>query len=313
MDNRLQSATKGDKSILHPIVRVEIAALNGPEPERFKAELWATWLVIALAITFATTLGTWWAAVMAVFVIGTRQNVLGLLVHEQAHMLGLRGRFGDMFVNLFAGYPLLILTVEGYAQVHLAHHRNYFKPNDPDFARKSGEQWAFPKSRFEMARIFLTDLTGLNLIALVKGKKPSKDAAVFVRRHPTPAGVRPLFFILVMAALALTGTWMYFLLFWVVPLLTVTQVLVRWGAICEHEYNRPEASVAESTPLIVLSWWEKLLIPNLNFSLHTYHHFFPGIAFSNLPKVHAIYEREGLLEEANIFHGNWAYFKFLTK
>ena len=27
------------------------------------------------------------------------------------------------------------------------------------------------------------------------------------------------------------------LLYWLVPLLTVTQVLVRWGALCEHKYN----------------------------------------------------------------------------
>lgn len=66
--------------------------------------------------------------------------------------------------------------------------------------------------------------------------------------------------------ITLLAGWAVVVLYWVVPLLTVTQALVRWGALCEHKYNLDRPSVAESSPIIVVRWWERLLLPNLNFS-----------------------------------------------
>jgi fatty acid desaturase len=95
------------------------------------------------------------------------------------------------------------------------------------------------------------------------------------------------------------------------PLLTVFCVLVRLGAISEHIYNLPGPSVVESSPLILPKWWEKLLLPNLNFTLHPYHHYYPGIAYLNLPKVHEVFKREKLVSEENVFYGYGAYLKYL--
>ena len=65
--------------------------------------------MIVVAIAAAVHIGTAWAAAIAIFLVTTRHNLLGLLVHEQAHLLGLRGRFGDLIVNCLAAYPLLVL------------------------------------------------------------------------------------------------------------------------------------------------------------------------------------------------------------
>ena len=54
-------------------------------------------------------------------------------------------------------------------------------------------------------------------------------------------------------------------------------------------------------------------MPNLNFAMHPYHHYFPGVAFSKLPVVHEIYLREGLIEERHVFHGNFAYLRYLVR
>ena len=88
-------------------------------------------------------------------------------------------------------------------------------------------------------------------------------------------------------------------------------MIVRLGAISEHIYNFPEANVIESSPLIMQKWWEKLLLPNLNFTLHPYHHFYPGVSCFNLPQVHEVFQKEKLVNEDNIFHGYWAYLKYL--
>jgi fatty acid desaturase len=127
-----------------------------------------------------------------------------------------------------------------------------------------------------------------------------------------PRWARPVFYIVLSAILTLTGGWKLFLIYWLLPLFTVLQVIVRWGAICEHEYNRPGARVAESTPLIVLPWWQKLLLPNLNWTFHLYHHYFPGIAFNNLPRVHALFCKYGLVDEGAVFRGYGAYFRYLV-
>jgi fatty acid desaturase len=218
-----------------------------------------------------------------------------------------------LLVNLFAAYPLLVLTVEGYAQVHLAHHRDYFSEKDPDFLRKSGEEWSFPKTPRETTRLFLTDILGINTLKLIRGKSQTHQGFAFARRYRVPAWVRPIYFVVLAGVLTWTEAWGIFLLYWILPILTVSQLIVRWGAICEHKYNLPSGSVPESTPLILLGWWERLLLPNLNFALHPYHHFFPGVSFSQLPKVHEIYCREGLLNYENIFLGYAAYLKFITR
>ena len=98
--------------------------------------------------------------------------MLGLLVHEQVHRLGSRGRYGDLITNLFAAYPLLVLSVEGYAQVHFAHHKYFYTDKDPDYARKSGPEWSIPMSRRQFARLFLRDIVGLNILRLIRSKKP---------------------------------------------------------------------------------------------------------------------------------------------
>lgn len=308
----MPAAVRGGKEALSESALAEIYALNGPRPVAFTCQLVGAWLVIVGIIAWATYVDAIWATLIAIVVVATRHNVLGLLVHEQAHLLGYRGKYGDLLVNLFAGYPLLVLTVEGYAQVHLAHHRDYFSAKDPDFLRKSGEEWSFPKTPIAVARLFLGDISGINTLRLIRGKRESPQGVAFVRRYRIPTWVRPLYFSVLAGALILTGTWGIFLLYWVVPILTVSQVIVRWGAICEHKYNLPGATVIESTPLILLSWWERLLLPNLNFAMHPYHHFFPGISFSNLPRVHEIYCREGVVDHENVFLGYAAYLRFVA-
>ena len=84
-------------------------------------------------------------------------------MHDQAHCLGFKARFGDVITNIIAAYPLLVLTVEGYSKVHLSHHRHFFTQDDPDFLRKSGEEWHFPKKMSNLGKLFLRDLFGLNL------------------------------------------------------------------------------------------------------------------------------------------------------
>ena len=76
-------------------------------------------------------------------------------MREQVRYLCYKGKYGDLIVNFFAGYPLFVMGVEGYAKMHLAHHKYYLKENDPDGVNKSGKEWIFPKTKKEMSFFLL--------------------------------------------------------------------------------------------------------------------------------------------------------------
>jgi fatty acid desaturase len=307
----LPTALLGSRASLSPHLRQAIRDLSGPRPGYFLTQLALAWLVIAGSIFWAAYAQNPWISALVVVIVATRQNILGLLVHEQAHCLGFKPRFGDPFVNLVAAYPLLLLTVEGYAKVHLTHHKYFFTERDPDHLRKSGDDWILPMRPGKLAGLFLRDLLGLNVLKLLKGKRQAGPAPVEFGRR-APVWLRPLFFVVLATCLTLTASWGGFLLYWVLPLLTVFQVIVRWGALAEHQYNLPDASVAESTPVILPSRLDRLLLPNLNFSLHAYHHDFPGVSAGQLRQLHALYVNAGLVNEAAVFHGNFDYLRHIS-
>lgn len=307
----LPVAVKADKASLPPALLEELKQYKKQTPGRFFLEIAYCWSVIIGAIAIAIHVDHWLATLAAIFIVATRQNILGLLVHEQTHCTSLKVNPGDLITNLLAAYPLMVVTVEGYSQVHLAHHARYFTEDDPDFRRKQGDEWNYPMKPTTFFKLLLSDVVGLNLVKLIRGKKDESSGPQFSRDNPTPGWVRPAYYIAMAIAFTLTGTWDIFLIYWLLPLLTFFQVFVRWGGVCEHQYNRLGATVQETSPLIVLSWWEKLLFPNLNFTYHIYHHYFPGISFCQLPHVHQAFVRYGLVDDEAVFYGYKSYLKFL--
>ena len=306
----LRPAVLAGPAELSSAARLEIQALSGARPARFGAEVVLAWTSIAAFIAAGVWFDNLALTALCVFLIGTRQMVLALLLHEQVHRLGWRSKYADWVVNVFAVYPLFVTSVEDYAKVHLSHHKYCFTKDDPDFLRKAGAEWTFPKSPGQLLLIALRDVTAMNVLRLIRGKTAHRTDE-FTRRNPSPTWLRIAFFAALAALLTVLGGWKLFLVYWVLPAATVTQLLVRWIAVCEHTYNVENGSIHETTPLLQLNWWQRLLVPDLNFGFHAYHHMHPGVSFAKLPKVHEIYRREGLVDESAIFHGQAAYLKHL--
>ncbi len=300
-------------SQLSPAAKAKIKALSGPRPGRFLLAVATTWMTIGLAITAAILMQNIIMTLAAIYIVATRQNLLALLVHEQTHYLGLNSRYGDMIANCLTSYPLLAVTIENYARIHLRHHRFYFTQTDPDFLRKQGPDWTFPMTRPKLLSLFLQDLSGVTFVKYVLGGKKAQmfDKKLFERKHPSPAWLKPAFFAAIALVLTLVGGWFYFLVYWVVPLVTVFPVIVRWGAICEHSYGEEGATPEETSPVILPSTLGKLFLPNLNFTMHVYHHYFPGVSFSALPEVHRIFVEEKLVRTDQLFVGHRDYLRYI--
>lgn len=301
-------------SQLSPTAKAKIKSLSGPRPARFLTTLATTWMTAGLVVYFAIASQNMLVSLAAIYIVATRQNLLALLIHEQTHYLGLRSRFGDPIVNCLASYPLMAVTVEGYSKIHLAHHRFYFTSRDPDFGRKHGPDWTFPMGRLKLLSLFLRDISGYSFVSHVLRASSSKavDQNAFKRKHPSPRWLKPLFFASGAALLTAVQGWFYFFVYWLLPLVTVLPVIVRWSAICEHSYGREGATVEETSPVILPTFLGRIFLPNLNFTMHAYHHYFPGVSFSALPEVHKIFADENLVREDQVFAGHLDYLRYVT-
>lgn len=304
-------AVLGGPDKLTSAARAEIQALSGHRPRRWLREAAVTWLTVAVIIWIGVAASTIFVTIPCIVLIGIRQMVLGILLHDQVHRLGLRGKYGDWIANCIVGYPLFATTVEDYAKIHLSHHKYFMTQKDPDFIRKSGKEWTFPMGIGRMAKLLAMDITGLNTIKLIKGKTGKAGMEEFNRKNPSPLWLRLGYYAIGAAILTLAGGWTIFLIYWVLPILTITQIAVRWIAVIEHEYNVENSQVLQVTPLIELKWWQRIISPDLNFAMHAYHHLHPGVSFANLPRVHEIYLREGLVDETAMFKGQGAFVKYL--
>ena len=308
----LPNPMKGGRKELTDEGKRELKRLSAPRPGRFLFELVLNWVIIIAAIWAAAWIDRVWVYILAIFFIGTRQNVLGLLIHDQTHYTCSRKPWGDAVTNLFAAWPIIVVSVEGYAKIHLAHHNYFFSEHDPDFIRKKGKEWTFPMKVKFLCWLFFKDVIGGSFLALVLGKKEPTDELIS-RPAVLPGWVRLLYYATIIGLSVWLGFWKLLLLLWLLPLLFVMPAIVRFSAICEHKYNVMTGKMEESTATIILSWWERMLLPRLNFNYHIYHHYFPSVSFANLPKVHALFKKEGLVDERNLFYGYLSYFKHLLK
>jgi len=304
----LASAIKGDRTSLSKEGREQIKELMHIRHTRFIWELFKAWFVIIGSISVALYVDNIFVTILAIFLVATRQNVLALMMHDQVHYLGIKHKYGDLITDLFACYPLIILSVKNYAQVHLTHHKHFLTDQDPDFLRKSGRDWIFPMEHKQLLMLFVKDLLGLSVIQTFRGKN-IKDTNIRVKRlWEIPKWVKPLYLFTAALIITLTGTWHIVALYWLLPLFTIFQMIVRWGAIREHRYIH-NGSIEETTPLIINPFWEELIMPSKNFVLHIYHHYYAAVPFYNLRKVHEIYVKEGLVNEDNVFNGSLDYLK----
>lgn len=301
-------------SQLSPVAKAKIKSLSGPRPALFLFTLACTWLTICMTVYLAMVCDNLILSLAAIYFVATRQNILALLIHEQTHYLGLRSRLGDSVVNCLASYPLLAVTVESYAKIHLAHHRFYFTSRDPDFRRKQGVDWTFPMSGMKLASLFLLDVSGVSFVRhVLRASKSGKiEQSAFNRKSPSPRWLKPAYFAVAATAIYLVDGWFYLLVYWVLPLVTIFPMIVRWSAICEHSYGREGATVEETSPVILPTFLSKIFLPNLNFTMHVYHHYFPGVSFSALPEVHKIFMDENLVHADQVFSGHLDYLRYVT-
>ncbi len=279
-----------------PIPRKEMRGLqkrsNGPA---------AGWLVGHLVLLAGSSTLIWWAlpswwVILPMFLQGGLIVFLFAPMHECSHGTAFRARKFNTAVAMFCGF-LNMRPALYFRYRHAAHHSYTQDPErDPD-------QVPFP----ETVRGYFGEVFGMAFWPKMVGTlyrgflgRYNDQEETFIpanERGRVSAEVRV--FVAIYAVIAagsiVTGTWVFPLLYWVLPRF-VAEPLLRTFRIAEHTGMEEGPNLLSNTrttltnPLVRFVYW--------NMPYHAEHHLAPSVPFHNLPKMHRTMPA-GTLDPAN--------------
>ncbi|MEW2353447.1 fatty acid desaturase family protein [Spirillospora sp. NPDC029432] len=242
------------------------------------------WLVIA-----AMAAVTVWSGfnvvvyVMAAVVIASRQRALRSLLHEASHYKLMRNRGLNLWAGrLFIAFPLLE-GVSGYLCAHCEHHRHLWDERlDPKRRHYSAIGIIRPRNpgrftRKHLLRSLLLTHMPYNVLSALTGRDEDRKETFW----------RVLFLAGAGAVTVATGLVTEVVLLWLVPYLTVYQVLRYWSDIADHaglESDDPWQATRSWTA----SWPVRQLLAPHNANWHLAHHLYPIVPQHALPRLHRI-------------------------
>ncbi len=280
----------------------ELKKLSVLQPWATVAALVMDWAVIAAAIAISSHFGGVWLYLLAVAVIAGRMHGFGVLMHEAAHFRFFKNRqIADVIGDLFVAWPIMA-TVEGYRQNHLAHHQHTNTDKDPDWVVKLGTAaFTFPQKVWVM----ILNLVGyLVVISSVRDLAQILPRVTGTKQTARYRLARLGYYLGVAALLTLFGAWKGFLLYWVVPYLSLFFLFLYVRSVAEHFGSMDYDEELGSTRTVVPYFWERWFFAPHNINYHLEHHLFPGVPFYNLPKLNAALMRdEAYRAKAHITRG----------
>jgi len=255
---------------------------------------------------------------IALLLISGAQVGLAILTHDAAH----RALFSNAWLNDFVAEYLCALPIfnslAGYRRYHMMHHRMAGTADDPDQIMSV----RFPISKANLLRKCLRDLTGqsgikflIGLVGMMAGvwKYQQNGLAerivydpplgwmgyvrIFIKNHGLVAiGWQ----VAIWAVLFSIGHGMLFLL-WVGAYIVPLPLFMRLRQIADHAMV---ADMHSTDPLLHArstdaTWLAKLLISPHHEHYHLEHHLLPTAPSWNLPKLHKILQRDGVIPAAN--------------
>jgi len=251
------------------------------------------WTVILGCVWAALASGHWLVYVVAGVVIGTRLQALGVMLHDGTHWLLFSNRtVNDVCSDLFLAFPLGLST-ELYRATHFRHHRFTNTDDDPDLViqREDHDWFDWPKSRLGCVWVLLKSLLGLNMLkAAPFYKQWSPWYNFFNRRCALSQRTRWLLVLstaAVYAGVVATGKPLQILLLFLIPSITVLNLVNRIRATAEH-LETPGDHELNATRTVLPTWWERLVIAPLGVNYHLEHHLFPSVPGPNLGKLHRL-------------------------
>jgi fatty acid desaturase len=256
--------------------------------------------------------------VLSILVVGVQQHGLFILAHEAAHYRLFRARRLNDAVGRLIGMAGAI-SMCTYRVIHRLHHNNLYSAEDPDTAIHGG----YPRGTLYLWKKLGQDVVGWNSWKTFayffgapalneetqRAARPLDDTSPQLRRS---ARVDRWFVVAFqvlapLVCLALDG-WRgvaQYAAFWLVPMVTVLQPILRLRAICEHgavsDFSSPLTAARSNRSgggaLNVLG--RALLFPH-HVNYHLEHHLYPAVPHYRLPRLHRLLAEKGALDGAEV-------------
>jgi fatty acid desaturase len=301
--------SRSRKAWLEHFTTDEIRELRVVQDHRAWLTLLVNYGLIAAAMAMVAFAPNALTVTLALFVIGTRQLGLAVVMHESAHhTLFANRRLNDVAGNWLAGYPIY-LSADMYRVHHLEHHAKTWTEGDPDLALAT----PFPVSRASMARKVARDLSGVTglkqligttilVVKVCRGEQV--DAGTLPLRLERGAAIRMVAGTLVtntalFALLSVLGHPMLYLL-WFGAWMTTNKLVARIRSIAEHAVVPDPSDPIGQTRTVRAGWLERLFIAPNWVQYHLEHHLLMTVPHYNLPQFHRMLRERGLLEDACI-------------
>ena len=275
----------------HTIDRESLRTLSVPSNVKALWDFLLAWGVIAFCFASALIVDRWFVYLLALMIIGGRQNALATLAHEGWHGL----LFHSRRMNHFAGawlyaYPIGILY-DHDRERHLRHHREVGHNYDPDWINYASEQRNTPMRVIGyLLSLLFGRLLFASLISLVSRGRPR----IGVERTDESAGatnssiVRELISALVcqavlfIAMMLVSHRWWSYLLLWLLPLATFAGFFANFRAFMEHVTARDDTAPDDRLRDIHAGPLERVFVAPSHFNYHALHHAHPSIPHYNL-------------------------------
>lgn len=255
------------------------------------------WIVIGCAMAAYALWPNPVTFVAAVLVIGSRQLGLAVLMHDAAHGILLKNKWWNDHVGQWLlAWPVFNDTFR-YRDYHLMHHRTTQQPDDPDLVLSA----PFPITRASFRRKMIRDITGQTGF---KQRKAQIKAAFAIGKPDMTFGARLKNFwnrmggmvianLVLIGILSALGHPFYYLMFWLLPLLTWQQVITRIRNIAEHAVVPDNDDVMRNARTTYAGILTRAFIAPYWVNYHVDHHLLMYVPCYNLEKLHALLLAKG--------------------
>lgn len=247
----------------------------------------------------------WWMVpiyLVSIFVIGAwSQNRLACLVHESSHYSLFKNRvLNDVVANLLVAFPFFGV-ISNYRIGHWGHHRHVNDPEkDPDLLRLADHHprnfpvskrrffWEYVVLQCMPHKAFTYILGRAKYVAFVMKHNPVQNQDPLGRT--TLLALRISYYLVLFGALFYFGWLTHYVLFWIVPFVTVYPATLYLREIAHHG-NYPDNGDFTNSRAYEGYWLEREIFFPFSEQNHVIHHMFPTVPWHKMRDAHAVLMR----------------------
>ncbi|QDV71565.1 Fatty acid desaturase [Rosistilla carotiformis] len=286
-----------------------LSQINGWRTTGFLVFHWALIIAAMLAAGYS---GHWAVYLVAAFVVASRMQAFGVMLHDGAHYLLYKNRsVNDVVSDLFIAFPIGMSTTL-YRRTHFRHHRFANTEEDQDLAaqREEHEWFEWPKTRWGCFVTMLRSLLGINahrswilfkhwapwyhLMKPVDAAFPMRARVLYVL---SMIFVYSFFAIAIKISPQITFSLMAL---YVLSGITLLNLINRVRATAEH-LGTEQTHELNATRTVIPNLCERIMIAPHGVNYHLEHHLFPSVPGCNLAKLHnELMQDEEFREHAHV-------------